>query len=356
MRVLHIVSAMGPGGIENLVFSLLRADEKNIFVLAINGTLEQTLKAWPALTSYKDQLIFANKKEGLSFEIVRTIKKACHDHSIDIIHSHHIGPLIYGSLASWGVRSPKHVHTQHDIWHLEQRREWWIEYLILNMRKDISLIAVSKKIFNYMKKLFPRNTINLVHNGIDTDRFKPGNKNEAKELLHLPMDSTIIANASRLEEIKGLHYLIQAMQFLPESYHVAVAGNGSQLETLKKNAASLGLSNRIHFLGHIDAIELLYQASDLFCLPSLEEGLPLAILEAQACNLPVICSDVGSCAEGVDPESGFLIAPKDPKLIAQTCKKAIKTGSSSRDFILAHFSLSSLIEKYQHIYTRCAQP
>lgn len=350
MKVLHIVSEMELGGIENLVFSILRYDVQNVYILAISGSREQALTNWPALAPYSDNIIFANKGTGVRFKVVQAIKQACQQLAISVIHTHHIGPLIYGSLASQTMRSVKHIHTQHDIWHLKNLKQWLIEYLILNLRKDIHLIAVSKVIFEYMQRLCPRTPIDLVHNGIDTNRFKPGHKDHARAVLKLPLDATIITNVARLEEVKGQQYLIKALSYLPKSYYLAIAGRGSLLERLQKQSEELGLSNRIAFLGQINDTELVYQAGDLFCLSSLEEGLPLAILEAQACNIPVLCTNIGSCAEGIDPESGRLIAPRDAKAIAEACLQSIQPAADPRDFILAHFSLSALLKKYQQIY------
>lgn len=350
MKVLHIVSSMEPGGIEHLVFSIMCADVKNVYILAIGCSREESFIKWPALEAYSANFIFANKKKGFCFGVTQLIKQTCKEHTISVIHSHHIGPLIYGSLASLSMKSLKHVHTQHDIWHLKDRKQWLIEYLILSSRKNIHLVAVSTNIFNKLNSLYPRHKISLVYNGIDINRFKPGNKHDIRTQLKLPLNSTIIACVGRLEEVKGQRYLIQAMAYLPKSYYLAIAGKGSLSDALRKETETLGLLSRVCFLDQVDQIELLYQASDLLCLPSLDEGLPLAILESQACNVPVVCSNVGSCTEGVDPESGLLIPPKNPKAIAQACLELLNSNKQPREFILSQFSLSSLIEKYQQIY------
>lgn len=350
MKILHVVDKMEMGGIENLIFSILRKDTDNTYVLAIHGSREETFNNWPALAAYSDHFIFANKKEGFQFDVTRRIKKSCQTLAISVIHSHHIGPLIYSSLASRSLKGLKHVHTQHDIWHLQNKKYWLIEYLLLQFRKDIHIVAVSNNIADYMRRLFPKSKVDLVYNGIDTDRFKPWDKQKAREALQLPLDTSLIATAGRVEKIKGQRYLIQALLELPQSYCLVIAGNGRGLSTLQKESEALNLASRVFFLKQIEQIELVYQACDLFCLPSLDEGLPLAILEAQACNVPVICSDVGSCAEGIDKASGQLVPPADPKAIAKACLTITRPVTTPRDFILAQFSLAALIEKYQAIY------
>lgn len=97
-------------------------------------------------------------------------------------------------------------------------------------------------------------------------------------------------------------------------------------------------------------MDLFYQACDLFCLPSLNEGLPLALLEAQAANLPSVCSNVGSCAEALDPATGVLVKPKDAAAIARACLLVQKCQTGPRQFILTHFSLKSLKDQYMQLY------
>lgn len=351
MKILHIVQSMNLGGIESMVFSILRADSKNVFILAIEGSREASIKCSPAFAHYSNNIFYANKKRGFRYSVVQRIQHVCQEHAISIIHSHHIGPLIYGSLAKRSMRSIKQVHTQHDIWHLKHFKAWLIEYSILKTQKNIHLIAVSSDIYQELKRWYPRSKINLVRNGIDTNRFKPGNKHDARTILSLPLDATIIATAGRLEEIKGQRDLIQAMATLPTPFYLAIAGSGRLEKVLQQQIEQLCVSTRVRLLGQIDAIELLYQACDIFCLPSLEEGLPLAILEAQACNVPVICSDVGSCAECVDPKSGRLIPPQSPEAIVQACLELKVVVGQPREFVVRQFSLTALLEKYQQIYS-----
>lgn len=349
MKILHIVSAMELGGIENLIFSLLLADPAKVYILAIMGTRDEALERWPALAPFNDHLIFAEKGKGFQWKVVHCIKATCEKHKITVLHSHHIGPLIYASLISqW--KPITHVHTQHDIWHLSNRKHWLIEYAILKFRNDIRLIAISKDIYKYMKDLFPASPLYLVHNGIDTERFQPGDKVLARRQLNLPEDALIIATAGRLEQVKGQIYLLRALAELPFQYKLVIAGNGSLLGELEQAALALGLSDRVFFLQHLTEVETVYQASDMFCLPSLNEGLPLVILEAQACNIPVICSQVGSCAEGVDPASGTLVPPGDATAITKACLQTAKNQGAPRGFILKFFSLNTLIKAYQAIY------
>ena len=100
MKILHIIQHFKPGGIEHLVFSMLCIDVKNVYILALEGSAEESLSNWPKLKEYRNNLFFADKKKGVSFKAVHFIKEICDTLNISVIHTHHIGPLIYGCLAA----------------------------------------------------------------------------------------------------------------------------------------------------------------------------------------------------------------------------------------------------------------
>jgi len=110
----------------------------------------------------------------------------------------------------------------------------------------------------------------------------------ARRALRLPDSGRLIGSAGRLEPVKGHALLIEALAALPTDVTLVLAGDGSQRPILEALAARLGVAERVHFLGHIDSIVTFYRALDVFCLPSVAEGLPLSVLEAQACGVAAV--------------------------------------------------------------------
>jgi glycosyltransferase involved in cell wall biosynthesis len=294
-------------------------------------------------------LFFANKKDGFRWEVVRFIQETCRALNITVIHTHHIGPLIYGSLAIMGLNI-NHVHTEHDVWHLQKFKLRLIQTVFFKLNRKMSLVDISDYVYTCLKRFYPKMSINLIPNAVDTKVFMPGDKKIARNKFNIPDSATVIGCAGRLETIKGQTYLIEAMNDLPSNYHLVMAGMGSLYETLLAQVQHDHLSNRVHFFGVVDNMTEFYQACDILCLPSLNEGMPLVLLEAQACNVPVVSSDVGSCLEEVDPESGLLIPAKDPKAIARACLQITQKSGNPRDFILTHYRFEDMLAHYHQLY------
>lgn len=350
-RILHIIQHLKPGGIEQLVFSMLCANVQNVYILALELSPQESFSAWPKLKSFSNNLFFAEKKQGVSVKTIRFITNICSRLDIATIHTHHIGPLIYGYLATKRL-SLKHVHTEHDVWHLQNIKNRIIQHLIFRLAKNISLVAVSHHIYTRLKAFFPKMPLFLIYNAIDTNRYGPGNKTQARRYFKLPLTATVIGSAGHLYAIKGHTYLIEAMQSLPENYYLIIAGTGYLEQTLLSQIHQLNLTPRVFLLGMVENMRLFYEACDVFCLPSLNEGLPLVLLEAQACQIPVVCSDVGSCIEAVDPNSGFLVPPKNAKALKDSCLKIKEKNGHPRDFILNKFNFKDCLTKYNQLYKK----
>ncbi len=349
MKILHIVQLLSPGGIEQFVLTLLRANFDNTYILALDGTFIEASKSWPVLAEVESHLIFADMQNLGKRETIRKIKEVCETKAITAIHSHFPGPLLYACLS--GKKNMIQVYTEHDAWHLDQWKPRLLERTLFSLKKDIKLVAVSKQVQGGLKKYFPYKQSILIPNAIDTKLYRPGNKKRARDFFGLSHSAVIVGNVGRLTEVKGHKFLIEAMLQLPENIHLVIAGEGPLYKALVTNVNELGLNSRVQFLGLVTKMDLFYQACDVFCLPSLNEGLPLTLLESQATNLPSVCSDVGGCSEGVDPLSGMLVRPKDPAAIAKACIQVFENKGNPRDFILKKFSFESLKEKYNQLYS-----
>jgi glycosyltransferase involved in cell wall biosynthesis len=138
------------------------------------------------------------------------------------------------------------------------------------------------------------------------------------------------------------------MQTLPEDIGLLLAGDGSVRTKLQALVKKLGLSQRVFFLGHVQDMKSFYRLLDVFCLSSNNEGLPLAPLEAQACNVPVVLTDVGGCKEAVCHESGELVEPNNPTKLSAALWRLLseKVDIAPRDFIERERSIKNMISRY----------
>ena len=197
-------------------------------------------------------------------------------------------------------------------------------------------------------KYLQRTDVRVIKNGIDTYRFSPGNPITARHKLNLPEQTTLIGCSGRLEKVKGHHILLEAVARLPEDVHLVLAGNGSREIPLRQQAEVLGISERVHFLGQIDEMPTFYQAIDLFCLPSLNEGFPLSPLEAQACGIPAVITDVGGARETLSPDIGKLVGKGDPQQLAIALQEMLEQPNpyNPRTFVESEANVRTMIHNY----------
>ena len=181
-------------------------------------------------------------------------------------------------------------------------------------RSSDRLIAVSEAVARHAVHLGARpEAVRVIANGVDARQFQPGVG---------PGDGTFrIACVGRLVFNKGPQFLIEAapqvLQARPEAEFVLV-GDGPLHARLEERARELKVSHRVNFLGNQSDVAAILQGCDMLVRPSLLEGMPLAVLEAMACGLPVVATPVSGTAELVrDGENGFLVRPADPGALAE---------------------------------------
>lgn len=349
--VFLIVQHLSPGGIEVLALNLLTKlrEDSDLHIVALEGRKVEALKRWPVLMEYQDRLHFLAKREGLSMQTMVRLMAMFIRYRPRAVHTHHIGPLLYGGLAARLAFVKQLIHTEHDGWHLNENGKK--QSLIMRILRP-TMIAVADNVASCVAEKCKTDVPDVIYNGIDTQKFSVGHQAMARFSNYLPQGVRLIGAAGRLEEVKGHRYLIEAMQYVPEDVHLAIAGDGSQKAKLTRMVHDLGLESRVHLLGRVDDMRSFYRALDVFCLPSLNEGFPLSPLEAQACGIPAVLSNVGGCSEALCADTGFLAKAGDALDLASQINMALagQCELSPRGFILKNFDLESMASAYQRLY------
>ena len=348
--VIQVVQHLRPGGIETMALDLQKFKLKNeqIFIVSLEDSESEALQKWPRLKAFQDRLFFMNKEPGFKTGLIFDLRKLFKKLNVDHVHTHHIGPLLYGGLAA-RLAGIKHiVHTEHDAWHLNNDKRRKLQKWVMRLVRPTVIADARTVASNFKNKL---NTIEpkVILNGIDTNKFTLGSQKKAREQFNLPQDVILIGTSGRLEAVKGQEYLIDAICHLPEEYHLAIAGIGSLEAELKTQVRHLNLSKRVHFLGLVDNMPDFYRSLDLFCLPSLEEGMPLSTLEAQACGIKTIATNVGGTKETVCPITGYVIKEsKNYTLLRKTIldAMAISTPGNPRDFVVKKADVRIMAKSY----------
>ena len=187
--------------------------------------------------------------------------------------------------------------------------------------------------------------IRVIGNGVDTDKFRPVPRGEARRQLGLPPDAPILITVGGLVERKGFHRVIECLPELKKSFpdlrYLIAGGAGPEGDfgsVLRKMISDLGLADSVHLLGQIapDRLKIPLSGADAFVLATRNEGWANVLLEAMACGLPVIATDVGGNAEVISrPELGTLVPFGDRHALERAITQAL-TRQWDRNAILAY--------------------
>jgi glycosyltransferase involved in cell wall biosynthesis len=166
----------------------------------------------------------------------------------------------------------------------------------------------------------------------------------------------IVGSLGRLDRQKGYDVLVRALPTLPGVTAVLV-GDGPERGALERLAHELGVSDRLRITGWRDDGRAQLASFDVFVLPSLYEGLPLAVLEAMLAGLPVVASDVGSVRDALrDGETGLLVPPGDATRLADGIRRALEPelgavlGERGRREALERFTVEAMVRAYEALY------
>ena len=349
--VVHVVNQMRPGGIETMVFDIVRHSRNASRIFSLEGNTGQLLRGWPGLASVAGSLEGFEKPPGLVPGLALRIARRLRELKPRAVFLHRISPLLYGGLAARIARVPTVVHVEHDVWQYADARRRRLLELSARIVRPIHF-AVSPAIAEALEQMLPSPQIRVVPGGVDLDRFCKRERGPARMALGLPDDAGVIGTAGRLEPVKGHRVLVSAMPSLPDNTHVLIVGEGSQHESLVTLARELGVDARVHLLGHRDDLERILPAFDVFCLPSLGEGLPRVLMEAQAADIPIVASDVGSVREVVDPATGRLVIADNPTELAEALNASLaapSTPGACRAFAAARFGIDRLVHEYDSL-------
>ena len=228
------------------------------------------------------------------------------------------------------------------------------------------VIAVSESTRRYLldREDLSEDMVTMIPNGIDAEEFKAGidsQKSAARKVHGIPLDTFVIGGVGRLVPQKNfavfLEVALQVIAKNPEVFFV-IAGTGPQEVELKAKADALGLGDHVRFLGHVTDRVGLYQALDVLLMTSDFEGTPMTLLEAMACGLPVVASEVDGIAEVCRNEIDALLVPaRHVKGFVSALERVLgeeglarKLGENARTTILERYEIRGLVRRIEALY------
>ena len=255
------------------------------------------------------------------------------------------------------------VVTIHGISTMEysfpDRWAWFIKKTKKNVELINNLIFVSKFVESEFKQYIGafKGSSWVIYNPIDTTKFYPINKEEARVKLNLPLDVPIILFVGSLSKRKGEFTLLGAVKMFKEkeiNLKVIIIGNGPELNSVKHYIIKNELNNMVTILKSVSHSELLlyYNAADLFVMPSLSEAFALAYIEAMLCGVPAIGTE-GVANESIPSEDyGFLVPSGNSKSLAVAIEQGLKKRWNKGKIIkyAQTFSWKKRIEEFESVY------
>ncbi|MGH7322886.1 MAG: glycosyltransferase [Candidatus Rokuibacteriota bacterium] len=255
---------------------------------------------------------------------------------IDVVHSHGKGPGLYGRLAARVTGRPA-IHTFHGI-HVEKyaapaaRLYLTLERALARLSYAIVNVSESEARAGESLRLWPAGRALVIHNGIDTaaTRALARQQSLSRGALGMTGAGPLVASIARLDSVKGVDIFVRAVAALAErhpSVQALVVGTGREEARLRALAAETGTERRLRFVGEIPDAVRIFPAVDVYVSASRGEGLPLAVLEAMACDVPVVATRIPAHEELiVDGRTGLLARPDDPADLAEKTSRLLRDG------------------------------
>jgi teichuronic acid biosynthesis glycosyltransferase TuaC len=295
----------------------------------------------------------------------KSCEKTIRKHKIDfnLIHTHFLeNGFIAARLKA--IYNTPFVVTAHgvDVYDLPFRNVWYYNLVKSVLLMADQIITVSRYNEKRLRDLgVPSRKLHVIPNGYNSRMFKPLNCLTARKTLGLPTDKKILLSVGNLVTVKGHIYLIDAMsRVLKDEKNVIllIIGSGPLREKLQSQIYKRGLNNNIKILGRKihEEMPIWLNASDIFVLPSQNEGFPTVVSEAMACGKPVVGTKVGGIPEAVSNDKvGILCEPQNPKSIADAIIFAINKNWIAKEIsdYAKQYSWDTLGHQIFRVYSLC---
>ena len=351
LKILHIDPERNWGGGETQVFGLLT-------YLAARGHRNDLLgHPQGRLFARSQQLNVTTRSLAVrnDFDVKSgfRLRRLIRERKYDIVHFH---TKRAHALALWLPRrgdDPKYVVTRRMDYPIAKG---WYTDMLYNRKVD-GVVAISQPIVEILVKAGVDPTrICRIHSGVDVPRFRL-----STDRLQSDSDPVVVGSAAVMEERKGHRYLLEAARSLKDrGYRIRyiLAGEGSLRKSLETMVETLGLRDEVRFTGFISDVPEFLAGIDIFTMPSLYEGLGVAVLEAMAAGKPVVATNVGGLPESIiDSITGFLVPPRDSQALADAMGKLAGEKSLAREMgrrgaarAQEYFTLETMAAKNEAYY------
>lgn len=388
VRALHLISNLDVGGAQEVVRSLAPALSRAGASVAVatmrDGPLREPLEAAgipvTVVRGRSRSMVGDPRAFGELRRIYDDLARVVDAHRSQVVQTHLMRSLDFLVLAlSRRSYRPSVIWTFHNArldlradqlpgrrWLLRPKRAGYRGLYRRASRAAAALVAVSDDVARAIDddlRPVPGRLV-TIPNGVEMERYAGRAAPGARAEIGIPSGVPLLMCVAKMLEQKGHRHLIDALAAIGhggEPIHVALLGDGPLREEIEARARSAGVVDRVHLLGTRPDVPRLLAAADGFVLPSLWEGLPMALLEAMAAGLPVIATSVSGTRQVVEDErTGLLVAPADSAELATAMQRLAtdrglraRLGAAARDHVRAEFSVDRQAERHLELYRAC---
>ncbi|HUW14440.1 MAG TPA: glycosyltransferase [Anaerolineae bacterium] len=367
--LLHVIDTLGLGGAERFLVDLclaLPADRYQVIVSAVSGDGPRSGDLAQAGIELFSLQARSNWDVVALFRLARFMRRR----RVDIVHTHLFVGGVFGRLAAAmaGVRA--RLTTEQNAYAPGRHPPRW--QMLANAvlaRSTGRVVAVSEGTQEYLQRQerVPGEKIRVLPNAISWPETSSAERvTSVLEELGAGDRTPILGTVARLTEQKGQRYLLQALADLRLRYprlFCIFAGEGESRSELESLSRRLGLEEHVTFCGARRDVAIMLQGLDLFVLPSLFEGLPLALLEAMAAGIPVVATSVAGSSEVIeDGVNGRLVPPADVPALTEAIADVLGNDELGRamaekgqETVACRYSIGAVAEAYGCIYEELLQ-
>jgi glycosyltransferase involved in cell wall biosynthesis len=347
LRILLIIDDASLGGGQMHVLLLakyLRGDDFDVEIAteASGWLVDEALK----LGILVHQIAISNQLAWSSFDKMRQLFSS---QRFDVVHTHGGTAGFWGRLVAISLQKrPLIVHTYHGLHYLNILQDS-APAIGAKIKKEIFqridrfLLTYTDRVIcvcrsDYEKAIdvgvADRDRTSIVYNGIEIEKFsRPVDRTSARQIFGIVPTAFVFGNVGRLHEQKGHKYLLQAFAKINNRAHLVILGDGELRDELVSLADELQISDRVLFLGVRSDVREFLSAIDIFVMPSLWEGQPIALLEALAIGKPCIASAVDGIPEIIiDRVNGYLVKPSEVEELAKIMNLAIADPKTLQNY------------------------
>ncbi|WP_437395705.1 glycosyltransferase [Flagellimonas lutimaris] len=358
MKVLQLINSLGAGGAEKLLvdaaitYSKLGVDVDILLLKNVDSPFISKLNDYPNIN------VFWLSTTTSVYNPLHIVKLRKHFSKYDIVHVHLFPCLYWASVASMIGKKPKMIYTEHNTTN-RRRSSKLFKFLdkIIYKRYD-EIVSISDSVDENLKKHLGSsfNNITKIYNGIDLQEITEA-KPYQKEELELLDNNVALMQVSSFTAQKNQNFLIRSLKELPDNYVLLLVGEGALRKESEELAKTVGVENRVHFMGVRKDVPRLLKSVDIVILSSHFEGLSLSSVEGLASGQPFMASDVPGLTEVVkgagvlfedDNEDSLIPAIKklaeDAKYrndVASKCQERAKT-----------YDILTMCRQYQVLYQK----